>query len=94
MNRNNSDVYDGLLTSAKDFCSITVAKIITIQRWLINISVRESPHISSSIARLVRRWLVDANDKITEAYWQDMGMAGLASVWAMARRRPICRIRA
>ena len=27
-------------------------------------------------------------DDQTEAYLKDMGMAGLASVWAMARRRP------
>ena len=28
-------------------------------------------------------------DGQTEAYVKDMGMAGLASVWAVARRRPI-----
>ena len=27
-----------------------------------------------------------------ESYLKDTGTAGLASVWAMARRRPICRI--
>ena len=29
-----------------------------------------------------------------EAYLKDMGMTDLASVWALARRRPIRRIRA
>ena len=28
-------------------------------------------------------------DGQTEAYLKDMGIAGLASAWAMARRRPI-----
>ena len=28
-------------------------------------------------------------DGQTEAYLKDMGMTGLVSVWAMARRRPI-----
>ena len=29
------------------------------------------------------------SDSQTEAYLKDMGMAGLASAWAMVRRRPI-----
>ena len=28
-------------------------------------------------------------DGQTEAYLKDMGMTGLASVWAMSRRRPV-----
>ena len=31
-------------------------------------------------------------DGQTEAYLMDMGMTGLASVWTMARRKPIWRI--
>ena len=32
---------------------------------------------------------VSLGDNRTESYLKDMGMAGLASVWALARRRPI-----
>ena len=32
------------------------------------------------------------DDGQTEAYLKDMGMAGLASAWTMARRRPIGKI--
>ena len=66
-----------------DRLSITAAEVRTIQRWLISISVRESTHISSGIDRLVSRWRVGVNDKITN----DIGarypfgvICGLASV--------------
>ena len=44
---------------------ITAVEVRTTQQWLINISIRELLHISSSHARLVSRWRVGANDQIT-----------------------------
>ena len=53
------------LAPLPDELFITAAEVITTQRWLTIISVLESPHISFGLARLLSRWRVDANDKIT-----------------------------
>ena len=54
-----------LLAPFPDELFNTAAETRPTQHLLIRMSVRESPHISSCIARLVSRWRVGANDKIT-----------------------------
>ena len=53
------------LAPSPDELFITAADVRTTQRWLISISVRASLHINSDIARLVSRWRVGTNAKIT-----------------------------
>ena len=74
-------------------CGWELLKSICVCGWLDHVLVVDkSSHIEQDqdMVGLKSFWCSHASYlRQVEAYLKDIGMTGLASVWAMARRRPI-----
>ena len=60
---------------------ITALEIWTTQRRIINTPVRESPHISSDLVRLISRWRVDAYKKTSDTYGSALSLWAIIFDW-------------